>query len=583
MASNTAMFTGLSGLHASSRDLEVIGNNIANVNTTAFKSSRVLFSDFFYRTLSLGLEPRGDMGGTNPYQVGLGVQAAGTQQNFSLGAINDTGRPSDLAIDGSGFFIVRRDQDQLFTRAGVFDLDRQSFLVDPDGDRVQGFGVDQNFQITPGVLTDLSVPIGQLSIAEATTLAGFAGNLDASGDLPTTGSSIRLGGTPTAGLGLIAGASVPPGPGNVLETTSLLTEIEDPTLPGSGTALFAPGQIIELNGAQKGTRSLPIARFTIAAASTVQSLMDFMRDALGVSTATGPNPNGAMPGLGLNAAAGEITITGNTGTVNDLVVDADDIRLLDAAGTPIRSPFASTKLTAADGESVRTQFVAFDSLGGPVPVDVSLVLETRGTGGTGWRFYAESAADSDVSLGVGTGQLQFDTAGRLMTTAGFPISIDLAGTGAASPQLITLGFAGPTAGVTSLAAPSEVVSAADGVPFGVLTGFNADRDGVIVGSFDNGAQRMLGQVALGTFVNPEGLIDEGDNLFRTGPNSGPPTITTPGLGGSGPIIGGALEASNVDLGQEFIDMIMASTAYTASSRVIKTCDEMLEQLLTALR
>ncbi len=241
------------------------------------------------------------------------------------------------------------------------------------------------------------------------------------------------------------------------------------------------------------------------------------------------------------------------------------------------------KLAAADGESIRTQFVAFDSLGGQVPVDVSMVLESRGTGGTAWRFYAESAADSDVNLVAGTGQLQFDTAGRLLTTAGFPIQVDLAGTGAATPQAISLEFTGPTAGVTSLAATSEIVSAADGVPFGTLTGFNVGTDGVIVGTFNNGAQRTLGQVALGTFINPEGLVDDGDNLFRAGPNSGPATITTPGLDASGPLIGGALEFSNVDLGQEFIKMILASTAYTASSRVIRTSDEMLEQLLTTFR
>ena len=92
-------------------------------------------------------------------------------------------------------------------------------------------------------------------------------------------------------------------------------------------------------------------------------------------------------------------------------------------------------------------------------------------------------------------------------------------------------------------------------------------------------QRALGQVTLATFPNQEGLVAEGSNLFRVGPATGDPTVTTPGLAGSGPVLGGALELSNVDLGQEFIKMIMTSTGYSASSRVIRTTDELMQQLL----
>ena len=135
--------------------------------------------------------------------------------------------------------------------------------------------------------------------------------------------------------------------------------------------------------------------------------------------------------------------------------------------------------------------------------------------------------------------------------------------------------------LTALAAQkSELAATAqDGSPLGTLTAFGVGADGVIIGSFDNGVTRQLGQIALATFTNQEGLIDGGDNLFRSGPNSGNPVITTAGDFGTGGIVSGALELSNVDLGKEFIDMIVTSTGYTASSRVIRTADELLQQLL----
>lgn len=584
MASNTALYTGLTGLNAHSRSLDVIGNNIANVNTTAFKSSRALFSNVFSRTLSAGAPPLNEYGGTNPYQIGLGVNVSGTQRDFGIGSINDTGRPADLAIDGEGFFLVQRGADDLYTRAGAFQIDRSNRLVTIEGDRLRGFGVDPQFNLVPGTITDLTIPIGQLTLAEATTTFAFTGNLNAGGDLPSRGSLIRLGGTEAAGLGLIGGATVPPGAGNLLETASLLAEIEDPSLPGSGTPLFSAGQWIEVNGAQKGTRTLPASRFEVGAASTVQQFMDFLRDALGLNTTTGPNPDLASPGVALNPVTGRISVTGNTGSVNDLTLDADDIDLLAADGTHIRAPFASEKLAAADGESVRTQLVAFDSLGAPFVVDVAAVLSAKTAEGTTWRYYVESGDDSDLSSVVATGELRFDTSGRLLTTADVPITVDLAGSGALTPQTIAMSFGDATGGVSALAdGPSEVFGAGDGSPFGTLIGFNVDRDGFVIGSFDNGEQRLLGQVALAAFINPQGLVDEGDNLFRVGANSGPATVTTPGLDGSGRLVGGALEFSNVDLGREFINMILASTGYTASSRVISTTDEMLQNLVALFR
>ena len=581
MASTTALFTGLTGLNAHSRKLDVIGNNIANVNTPAFKSSRMLFESMFSRDLSLGSPPGDTTGGTNPSQVGLGVSTGAIQRDFRTGAPNPTGDGRDLAIDGEGFFVVERNNQRFYTRAGGFRQDLEDNLVTPSGERLQGYAVDDQFNIIEGELTNINLPIGKRTLALATTQTSLAGNLNAAGLLPTSGGTINLMGTATAGLGLIAGATVPAGAGNSLETTSLLTEIEDPSLPGSGTPLFVAGQRIELTGAEKGGKVLESNELFITAATTVQDLMNFMSASLGIHTAAGANPDGGIPGLSLDAASGTITVTGNTGTENDLLIEAGDLRLLNTDGTVNRLPFVTEKTGAADGESVRTSMVVYDSLGTELTVDVTMTLVGKSNAGTTWRYDIESADDTDLALNIATGEIQFDTQGLLTTTDPITVTVDRDNTGALSPLQFTIAFTGDAGRTTALSdSPSELANVyRNGLPPGTLESFSVGPDGIITGGFSNGATRPLGQVVIATFANPEGMIDVGGNNWQVGPGSGPEIITDPGLLGTGVLVSGALELSNVDLGKEFTDMILTSTGYSASSRVIRTADELLQQLL----
>ena len=137
------------------------------------------------------------------------------------------------------------------------------------------------------------------------------------------------------------------------------------------------------------------------------------------------------------------------------------------------------------------------------------------------------------------------------------------------------------ASVTALASQSSNVASVyqDGAPIGTLSSFSVGRDGIITGGFTNGLTRTLGQVAVATFSNPAGLVETGGNMFTTGPNSGNPIVGEPLELGAGAIVGGALELSNVDLSQEFINLILASTGYSAASRVITTTDQLMQQLL----
>ncbi len=581
MPSTTAMFTALSGLNANARNIDVIGNNVANVNTTAYKSNRMLFSSVFARTLSLGTRPSATSGGTNPEQIGLGVAIAGTQRDFGGGALSPTGDGRDLAIEGPGFFVVRRGDDQLYTRAGAFRQNSENDLVTIAGDRVLGYMADDRGTIVAGAPVPLNIPVGTRTLAEATENVRFAGNLNASGELPVSGATIRLMGTATTGLSAIAGAVPPPGPGEILAAATRLVDIEDPALPGSGTPLFAAGQMLELNGAEKGGKIVPTARYIIDAASTVQDFMDFLTDTLGLNTSAGLNPDGAAPGLALDPLTGVITATGNPGTVNDLRLDTSDLRLLTTAGALVRAPLVSDKTGSAGGESVRTTFVIYDSLGTPLEVDLAMVIASKSSAGTSWRYYVESSDDTDASPVIATGLLDFDTQGQLSTLTPVSITLDRAGTGAASPLAFDLHFAGAQDNVTALTDVTSEIAASfrDGAPLGTLSAFGVGTDGVITGSFTNGLTRALGQVVLATFNNEDGLVDEGSNLYQTGPNSGSAIVGEPLTLGAGSIVPGALELSNVDLSAEFIQMIQASTGYSASSRVIRTCDELFQQLL----
>ena len=577
MASTTALFTGLTGLDVHSRRLDVIGNNIANVSTTAFKSSRMLFESLLARTHSIGSAPGTTNGGTNPMQIGLGVTVAGVQRDFNVGAFASTGDLRDLAIDGSGFFIVERNGQTFYTRAGTFRQDLDDNLVTLSGERLQGYTVDENFNILEGQLSDINIPLGRVTIAQASTTTSVAGNLHAAGDLPSQGSSINLMGTATDGLTDVLGAFI--------GAATLLTDVEDPELPGSGTPLFALGQIIEISGegsrATKGERSLPAERLEIGAGTTVQDLMDFIDAALGIQ-ATGTNPDGSTPGVTVDPLTGVITIIGNTGSVNDLGLDSSDLRVIDATGAVLRVPFVSEKTGSADGESVRTTLLAYDSLGGEVTMQISFVLESKGTtGGTTWRFYVDSDDDTDVNLDVATGTVEFDAFGQVVDNTPLSVTIDLEGTGALSPLSLTIPLVSGNGTLTAFAdAPSTINNVfRNGLPPGTLESFGVQTDGTIVGEFSNGAVRTLGRVVLASFANSEGLVDAGNNNFSVGPNSGVAQIASPGDFGTGLILSGALEQSNVDLGREFTDLILVQTGYSASARVIRTTDELMQQLL----
>ncbi|QWZ08494.1 flagellar hook-basal body complex protein [Nocardioides panacis] len=154
-----SLFSAISGLRANQFMLDVTGNNIANANTVGYKASNVVFQDTLSQMLTGGAAPNANSGGTNPIQVGLGVQVGGVSSNFGQGSAQVTGKATNLMIAGDGFFTVQRNGENLFTRAGAFDFDSVGNLVTPDGDIVQGYAADATGAITAsGTPTDISIP-----------------------------------------------------------------------------------------------------------------------------------------------------------------------------------------------------------------------------------------------------------------------------------------------------------------------------------------------------------------------------------------------------------------------------------------
>lgn len=574
MGLTTAMFTGLTGLNASQFAIDTIGNNVSNVNTTAYKGSRANFENQFSLMLSPGSGPGETTGGTNPSQLGLGAMVSGTQKDFSSGAIETTALPTDLAIEGAGFFILRTsDGSSAYTRDGTFQVSADQTLVSSDGSHVQGYGVDANYNVVPGTLGNISIPLGTLSAAKATTKAEFDGNLNADGDVATQGTILQ---SQTLHEGSAAGATA--------SETTLLTNLYD---AGSGAnPLFAAGDVLTLDGITKGGgngRELPEATFEVTATSTLADLATFLTEKLAINTedALAGNPGARIGTVG--SEAGQIIIEGNAGTENALKIELADIR---NSNTNFPTPFQFTEAQAADGESASTTFVVYDTLGSPARVGLTAVLDSTSSLGTTWRFYTESYDDTDASPVLGpTGTISFDNNGQLTGATNNSISIDRDNTGAADPLQFEIDFSGLTALASPNASSSStmVMTTQDGYPMGTLSNFSVGKDGVVMGTFSNGLSRPLGQIALATFTNPEGLVADVNNLYRIGPNSGQPVVTTPQTLGAGSILGGALEMSNVDLTREFIGLISASTAFSANGRVISTSSDLLNELLSVAR
>ena len=407
-----SMFSAVSGLRSHQTMMDVIGNNIANVNTTGFKSSQAVFEDLLSQTIKGAGSPSTGLGGSNPSQVGIGVKIGTVATSFTQGALQQTGRSTDMAIQGDGFFVVNAEGSQMYTRAGAMSFDDNGKLVNPDGATVQGWMADPSGKI------DLNKPISDLTMPPGEVIP------------PSQSHSVKLGGN----------------------------------LPS-------------------------------------------------------------------DAAAGTLVTA--------------SITVYDEQGTAVPMVFDFTKSNTPNQWSVQ----AVDGAGANIGFPATMTFDPT------------------------TGQLN-------------PMNYSVTPPGVWDANGVAVNFGQPTdptavvqyGGVRSLAALSQ-----DGNALGSLQSYTISPDGVVNGVFSNGQSRTLAQIAMANFNNPVGLEKAGGSLFRTTVNSGLPLIGAAGTSGRGTLATGAVEMSNVDLGQEFTEMIVAQRGFQANARVITASDELLQDVVNLKR
>lgn len=348
---------------------------------------------------------------------------------------------------------------------------------------------------------------------------------------------------------------------------------------------------------RKGGRALQTQDFQVTATSTVQELLDFIRDTSGIQRAA-EDPANPIPGSvneifgdvsALVAGAtitpdGRIRFVSNNGVDNAVTIGLSGFLLTTSDGQ-VSAPnmgFGSTQKAA--GRSAVADFLAFDSLGSPVNVRVTAVMQSRSGTATTYRWFADSADNdplSGVDLSVGTGLVTFDGQGNFISATNTQVTVERRNSPAATPLAFNLDFSA-ISGLESDSA-SLAASRQDGSGAGTLSSFSIGEDGIVRGAFTNGVSRTLGQIRLAKFSNPAGLEQRGNNLFAGGANSGLPVEGNPGQNGIATLVAGAVELSNTDIGGNLIDLVLATTQYRGNTRVITAAQQLLEELLNLRR
>lgn len=550
-----SMYSAVSGLKTHQTRMDVIGNNIANVNTVAFKSSSVTFSDILYQTTSnaSGANATTGTGGVNAKQIGLGTTAAATKVSItSAGASETTGNPFDIRLtdkNSTNFFIVNNGSENVFTRSGSFYVDGSGNLcMSSTGYTVMGWQVDETTgEIRKDTVSALRIMQEKnlTSAPEATTQATIAGVLDENdADVKSDAGKVmnlnfydNLGYQYTAKFAIKATAK----DGEyTVELTSILDSNNKNITEG-----FTQAQMKEIFGNTDTTS-------TIASYSS------------------------ALPGCGytFNPKTGELTKDGVPATVVQINKDG---KLADGSGKTIKDVFG-----VSDG-------------------NLKNIQNSAQANNTDYEFKDVKNADGTHSYQVvkksATNLLKFNTEdGKFSSIGGGTdksVELNLNTTSLNANgnfQNITVDFSQclnyNNSGKSTIGADAGAVDGTTGKgrKLGAMTGISIDTSGRIYGTYDNGNTELLGQIAVAQFSNASGLEKVGESCYRTTLNSG----EFDGIGveisadGSS-MTTGELEMSNVDLSSEFTSMITTQRGFQANSRVITTSDTLLEELVNLKR
>ncbi|MFQ5714623.1 MAG: flagellar hook protein FlgE [Candidatus Scalinduaceae bacterium] len=534
----SALASGISGLRTSQTALNVIGDNLANLNTSGFKSSRVNFSDELSQILKAAQAPAtGGIGGKNPLQTGTGARVASIDVDFAQGSLEPTGRPFDLAIQGDGFFIVTDGTQDFYTRAGAFNLDLNNDLVDSaSGLKVRG---------TTGTI---NIPVNTVVPANATTTVDMVGNLDSA--------------TLTGAVNQVVTATSPftvAGPLPATQGTALNSLLQN-------TAAYVIGDTINVTGDETNGTDVS-ASFTYGAANdgtTLGDLRNFISASYGTATAT-------------IDASGNIVLTADApGSSNHIVT------LADASGNTGGTTFPSFSITTAgSGSTFVTTVPVFDAQGKSFPVTLTFNKTAANT----WAVTATMKPVDGSVASLGITAINFNTDGSFASITGTTaLTINLPAGAGTQVVNLNLGLANAFNGLTQLSATSSAAAVSqDGFGAGFFQSSSVNADGTIDALFTNGQTQTLDQIQLATFANPAGLEKQGRNLLIPSVSSGQTVLRLAGSGSTGSITSGSLEGSNVDIAEEFTKLIISERAFQANARTITTTDEVLQELVNIVR
>jgi len=561
-----ALSAAVTGLQAHQKMLDIAGNNLANVNTTAFKASRISFSELLSEIVKKASQPTATVGGTNPQQMGSGVGIGGIIPNMAQGNIVNTGNPLDLAMEGEGYFVLSNGQQNIYTRSGIFAVDADSNMVDPTtGYLVQRIGLEgetDGFQ-TPGD-SNVHIPYDAAMPANSTTQIKVAGNLSA--------DSIFPGGAQTQVIS-----------SNVAYTT------------GSGTVATSAIEIDQLDQFSGGSE----ADGQLGAAES------------GTINISGYHPDGTDFTTGLTFTVNPTTTLGdfithlNTNVLTDSTASLVNgkIRITDDAGGYSRSDIVLSytgdgtltipgyfEILTVGGEEVKNiSITIFDSQGGKhvltgafVRTDTANTWDMILTSITGdiYEITPTNRRVEDITFNASDGS--YNGLGG-SDTSQFIITFDH---DTVNPQTIDLwmGTVNHMDGLTQFKGNSTAVAKEqDGYEAGRLSSVSVNNTGIIIGAFSNGIKKNIAVMQIALFQNPSGLESAGGGYFNPSANSGGAVATEAMSGGAGSIHGGALEKSNADVATEFVNLIQAQNGYQANARTIRVANDILRELSNLIR
>ena len=565
-----SLYSGVAGLKTHQTRMDVIGNNIANVNTTAYKSSSMTFSELMSQTTqkASGANATTGVGGTNAKQIGLGVKAGAINTAITTqGSAQSTGNPFDIMITGDNFFVVSNGSENFFTRDGSFYVDGAGNLaMTSTGYNVMGWGVDET---TGNIKQDTVTALRIMSAAnmtyppEATTKANISGILDQNDKDVTSanGKTVNLNFFDARGYSYTAKFTFKQSGGDKTNEYSMeLSKLLDSTGAEIDISKLEFGNRSQQKMETKVTLNTDAYKWDGKVLKTKDGTTD-VADLADIFKADGslitPQDDAAAQKQqkALDAIAKAYGYEGSTDEFLNLYITSaadpkQQLTMQDLLGNMMAGK--TIDILPADGSTITMEGRYFEG---------TTVVFNKNTG------KLESVGGSTTNLGVNAA---FSQLGGNFSD----ITIDLS-------ECTNYDNKGTsTIGATS----GDLDGLGTGRRLGDMIGVSIQKDGMIYASYDNGMTKLLGQIATAAFANASGLEKEGDNLYSATLNSG----EFDGIGvditaGGGYMSTGQLEMSNVDLSSEFTEMITTQRGFQANSRIITVSDTLLEELTNLKR